>query len=158
MLPLLLLAAEVILVRDGVPWRERVRRGIPLTIALVCVAAGYLLLRANALQMIKGEYPHVVWAVVPRLTRHLTMLGVAIEWLRLLFWPMRLSAEYTPPYIRLVDDWTWALVPALVSVSPIRKKEVAVVARKVAKPRPSRFNGRDAATWPKSRRLPRRDD
>ena len=116
MLPLLLLATEVVLVRDGTPWRARLRQGAPVALALVAVAGGYLLLRANALHLLKGEYPHVVWAVVPRLTRQLTMLGVALEWFRLLFWPLRLSAEYTPPYIRLVDDWSWALVPALVIV------------------------------------------
>ena len=116
MLPLLLLAADVILVRDKTPWAERARRALPLVLALVVVAGGYMALRLNALQMVKGEYPHVVWVVVPRLTRQLTMIGVAMEWLRLLFWPLRLSAEYTPPYIRIVDDWTWALVPALMMV------------------------------------------
>lgn len=119
MLPLLLLAAEVVLLRGTGSWRSRARANAPLAVALVLVAAAYVLLRAHALSAVKGEYPHVVWMVVPATTRALTMLGVAMEWLRLLFWPARLSAEYTPPHVRLIDHWTLVLVPAAILVCSV---------------------------------------
>lgn len=129
MLPLLLVAAEVVLMRGTGPWRERARRSLPLMAGLMAVAAGYLVLRAHALHAVKGEYPHVVWAVVPTLTRELTMLGVAMEWLRLLFWPARLSAEYTPPHIRLIDHWSWALLPAAILVYGVKSFMVVAFRR-----------------------------
>lgn len=129
MLPLLLLAAEVVLLRGTTPWRATARASVPLAAGLVAVAVGYLLLRANALSAVKGEYPHVVWAVVPTLTRSLTMLGVAMEWLRLLFWPVRLAADYSPPQIRLIDHWSWALVPAAILVYGVKSFMVVAFRR-----------------------------
>ena len=117
MLPLLLLVAELILgPHDPVRWR----RLVPLAAALGVVAVAYLAARAAALSGVKGEFPHVVWATSSVTTRHLTMLGVSLEWLRLLFWPARLSAEYSPPNIPVITGWSWWLVPAVLLVCGVK--------------------------------------
>ncbi|MBI3790249.1 MAG: hypothetical protein HY275_05160 [Gemmatimonadetes bacterium] len=121
MLPLLLLVAEAILLpAEPGKWR----RLVPLGVAFTVVAAGYLVARQLALAGVNGEFPHVVWATSSVTTRHLTMLGVSLEWLRLLFWPATLSAEYSPPAIRVITGWSWTLVPAVALVYGV--KSVAV--------------------------------
>jgi hypothetical protein len=125
MLPLLLGVAELMVVpyTDG-----RWRRLVPLLGALTAVAIVYLGVRRGVLAGMKGEFPHVVWATHSGATRHLTMLGVSLEWLRLLFWPARLSAEYSPPNIQVITSWSWLLIPALVVVYGV--KSVAVFGRR----------------------------
>ena len=115
MLPVLLGAAELLLFR-GSPLRKRLRPLLPLAGALVLVAGAYLAMRGAALSGVKGEYPHIVWATNSGTTRHLTMLGVSLEWLRLLFVPVRLAAEYSPPYIEVIRGWSWLLVPGALLV------------------------------------------
>lgn len=127
MLPLLLGGAELLLFR-GTPLRARVRPLLPLVGALVAVAVGYLALRASALAGMKGEYPHIVWATNSRTTRHLTMIAVTLEWFRLLFFPIRLAAEYSPPYIPVIRGWSWLLVPGVLLVYTV--KSVAVFGSK----------------------------
>ena len=111
MLPVLIAGAELVLLRDTGPLAVRWRASRTVALALIGVAAVYVAARYSALSGFKGEYPHVVWAVVPRSTRQLTMLGVSGQWMRLLFWPARLAADYTPPGVPLIDSWQWMLLP-----------------------------------------------
>lgn len=121
MLPLLLLVAEAVLVpADPGRWRALV----PLAGALTAVAVAYLAVRHQVLAGVKGEFPHVVWATSSVGTRHLTMLGVSLEWLRLLFWPATLSAEYSPPAIPVIAGWSWRLVPAVALVYGVKSMAV----------------------------------
>lgn len=97
MLPALVAAAEVLVVDDPRPLRERARvlatTGLLLGVALAIVIA----MRRFALDALVGEYPAVALRGLGGHSRLLTMLGVAPEWFRLLLWPARLSAEYGPP-------------------------------------------------------------
>ncbi len=125
MLPLVLGVAELVVVPYTI---GRWRRLVPLLASLSVVAVAYLAARHAVLAGVKGEFPHVVWATHSGATRHLTMLGVSLEWLRLLFWPAHLSAEYSPPNIPVITGWTWVLIPALFVVYGV--KSMAVFGRR----------------------------
>ncbi len=116
MLVLLLGAAELIVIPAT---NGRGRRLVPLFAALAVVAVTYVSVRSSVLRGMKGEFAHVVWVVNSGATRHLTMLGVSLDWLRLLLWPARLAAEYTPPHVAVITGWDWLLVPALLLVSGV---------------------------------------
>lgn len=111
-LPGLLLAAELTIVRDATLRAQRVRTLLPLALALVVVAAGYLVARTLVVGGVGGG-PHPAFTHVPGVSRTLTMLGVLPQWLRLLFWPARLSADYSPAEIAVRTGFDVALLPAL---------------------------------------------
>ncbi|HEX5832004.1 MAG TPA: hypothetical protein VFY16_13570 [Gemmatimonadaceae bacterium] len=99
MLPALLLAAECTLVADPRPLRARVRDLLPLGAALAAVAVAYLVARGLAIGGMIGTIANVALARLTYGERLLAMLGVVPEWARLLLWPARLSADYSPPMI-----------------------------------------------------------
>lgn len=98
-LPALLLAAELWVVRDARPWRARLATVRPLFLLLGALGLAYIQVRALVLGDVAGMPPHTAYVGI-RLTpehRVLTMIGLAKEWARLLLWPARLAAEYSPP-------------------------------------------------------------
>jgi protein O-mannosyl-transferase len=89
-LPLLLVAAEMTIVPNPRPrWR--------LAAALGAVAVAYVVVRLSAIGWVFGDTPNPALASLPRLARGWTMLAVAGQWARLLFWPWHLAALYGPP-------------------------------------------------------------
>ena len=112
-LPALLAAAELTLLDDGQPLWKRVRPLVPLGVALVAIAGAYLVVRTVVVGGVGGG-PHPAFTSVPGASRAWTMLGVVPEWLRLLFWPARLSADYSPPEIAVRTGFDLSLLPALV--------------------------------------------
>jgi hypothetical protein len=96
MLPAALLCAERLLVRD-IPAPARLR---VFHLSLLLVAALYLLARSVVIgDSIAGFEPYAPFVAmnVDAGDRVLTMIGLAPQWLRLLLWPAKLSAEYGPP-------------------------------------------------------------
>lgn len=96
-LPALLLLAEVLVVRDSRPLRQRVgalREGWLLTLAAFLAA---LAVRRAILGGFGGETPHPQVAGLGMMERAVAMLAVVPEWARLLIWPARLQVEYGPP-------------------------------------------------------------
>lgn len=96
LLPLLLVALEWYGVDDGPSMTrlvDRVRATIPLYVALGCVAVGYVLVRTAVVGGLLGE-KHLV--PVDGIRRLWVMLVVVPEWGRLLAWPARLAADYSP--------------------------------------------------------------
>jgi hypothetical protein len=115
-LPALLLTAELTVVAAALPGeRRRLNARLRETWAayLMCVAIGgaYLGARYSVLGGL-GDDPNSVIALLGHKARLLTMLGVVPEWSRLLLWPARLAADYSPPGIRIYLGMAWALVPA----------------------------------------------
>jgi len=100
LLPLLIVAAELLVCRDrsgAAP--ERGRLGW-LLLVLVLVGASVLAARAAVLGSLFGEQNPVEMDLS---TRIWTMFRVIPEWVRLLTWPAHLSAEYGPQQIEVVD-------------------------------------------------------
>jgi hypothetical protein len=97
--PLLLLAAELTIVRDSRPLRQRFVSTRPLVLSLVLAGLVYLWGRSLVLGDLAGMPPHVAYVGLHLTSAHrvLTMIGLAREWARLLLWPAKLAAEYSPP-------------------------------------------------------------
>jgi hypothetical protein len=101
LLPGLLLAAEATVVATHLnperrTWRARARELWTLYAACAVVGIAYLALRRSVLGGF-GDDPNTVISMLDHEARLLTMLGVVPEWARLLLWPARLAADYSPP-------------------------------------------------------------
>lgn len=106
--PGLLVAAELLLVRD--PRSLRKRWGALREPALFLTAAflATLWLRQSVLGGLGGETPHIALRDLSIWERGVAMLAVVPEWARLLIWPARLQAEYGPPGLEAVPAIGWA--------------------------------------------------
>jgi hypothetical protein len=111
-LPGLLLGAELLLVGDEMTFASRVRQMVPLAVAMAIAGFGFLLARysvlGNELDTTALILRHQSFG-----TRFFTMLSVVIEWIRLFFWPMNLSADYSYPRIRTHSGFEAEMLPAV---------------------------------------------
>lgn len=116
-LPALILAAAAILPDEHVAdSRTRIRRAIPLAAAMTVVAMVFVFLRAAVIGKVTGGSTATVFAGQDFLTRLFTMLRVIPEWIRLFVWPVRLSADYSPPRISTATSFELDMIPALVVI------------------------------------------
>ncbi len=99
--PVLIGAAELLLVDDPRPVGRRLRALRPGMLLIVVVVLGYAVLRSHIVGAWAGDRANVVFEHLTPAARRWTMLGVVSEWVRLLLWPAHLVAEYSPPAIRL---------------------------------------------------------
>ncbi|HEX8850765.1 MAG TPA: hypothetical protein VF761_14640, partial [Gemmatimonadaceae bacterium] len=99
--PLLLLVAELTVVRDPRPIAARFVTARPLVLLLILTGLLYVWTRARVLGDLAGMPPHTAYVGLHLTSAHrvLTMIGMAKEWARLLLWPARLVAEYSPPMV-----------------------------------------------------------
>ena len=109
-LPALLAAAEAFLVVDARPWRERLDEFVTLGVCLTLLAAIVLGVRVLVTGEIGGDVEHPALRTLGMRERSWVMLAIAPEFARLLLWPARLYADYSPQ-----------MVPVLTSPSPDRK-------------------------------------
>ena len=97
-LPGLLVAAELTILREpngrGSPVSPR--RHLPISVALLLVAAGFLAARTAVLGSFTGDIAHTALRGATPAGRLLTMLAVVPHWLRLLLVPAELQADYMP--------------------------------------------------------------
>lgn len=115
-LPALLIIAEVTVVRDPAPLRQRARSLRAPFLLLALLAAGYLWARsAVVIGGLAGFRPFVVFQVLhlSAVDRILTMVGAATEWFRLLLWPARLATQYSPPAVEIAQGLSPSLIPGL---------------------------------------------
>ena len=119
-LPGLFLAAELTVV-SRTPFASRVRALAPSWGAVALVAVLYLVGRASVLGSSAGVTPFVPFAVgrTSPGDRLLTMLGVVPEWVRLLLWPARLSAEYGVAEMQIATGPALWQLPGLVLLCAI---------------------------------------
>jgi hypothetical protein len=129
-LPLILLAAEVTVVRDPRPLGARVRTLWPLTATLAVVGLVYGVSRFAAIGWVFGDTPNPALVSLSPVTRAWTMLGVAGQWMRLLVWPAHLAALYGPPGTPILAGPDWRAVASGVAVSAV--VAMATVARRRA--------------------------
>jgi hypothetical protein len=105
LLPLVLVALEFFAVgeigetrRDRL--RLRIRAAAPLFVTLAAVGVAYLVARTAAVGDLLGEKNLVPIHGIGRLWM---MMAVAPHWIRLLAWPVHLSADYSPQQIPVPD-------------------------------------------------------
>ena len=100
LLPALMVAAELTVITDPRPWRERLASLRPLFLVLVLAAVSFVAVRSAALHgNTKGSFTAEALAGLGIGGRALTMLGVVPQWFRLFFWPEHLRADYSPQVI-----------------------------------------------------------
>lgn len=112
--PALLAAAELWVVGDPRSIAARGRALRPLALTLTATVLAYVLVRAQVLGVWTGDRPNVVFEHLSSAGRRWTMLGIVPEWARLLFWPARLVAEYSPTDIEVFEHFSIAVLPGVV--------------------------------------------
>lgn len=130
-LPALLVLAEFTIVRDSQPVRKRVAQLRLPFLALAAVGVAYLGIRSTVVVGGgSGFVPFLPFQVVrfSDTDRVLTAIGIAPEWLRLLVWPARLSAEYSPPFVEIAQGFSVTQIPGLLVLAGL--VGVAFAARK----------------------------
>jgi hypothetical protein len=131
-LPALLLACEVTVVDDATPLRSRLLTNRWLYLTLAVIAIAFVSVRSIVLadHALGGFHPFVPFAAlnITRTDRILTALGVVPQWVRLLYWPAHLSAEYGPPGIEIAQGPSITQLPGLIVLAAI--VGVGVLARR----------------------------
>lgn len=116
-LPALLAAAELTILTDAEPLLARAKRLRPFYLGMAAVGLGFLAARGAVLadHSIGGFAPFTPFAIlhITPADRVLTAIGVVPEWLRLFFWPARLSADYGPPDVDIAQGPGVAQIPGL---------------------------------------------
>ena len=98
-IPLLLVAAEVLVAGRGSDWRDKYRALAPTMLLQLGVTAAAVLIRIIVLGPTTGAGPSVAFEGLSNGGRIAGMLSVVPEWARLMIWPAHLQAEYGPPGI-----------------------------------------------------------
>lgn len=110
-LPLLLLTAELTLVS-----RPRTRGDVDairrLLLVLTLVLVAYLTLRLSVIGRLTGDVPHPGIADLTVGGRAWVMLGLVPDLARVLLWPARLSADYSPQLVAVLPTPALAHIPA----------------------------------------------
>ncbi|NUS97299.1 MAG: hypothetical protein HOQ11_07820, partial [Gemmatimonadaceae bacterium] len=114
-IPLLLLVAELTIVADRRPIAARFVTVRPFVLLLTLVGLVYIRTRAAVLGDLGGMPPHTAYVGLHLTSAHrvLTMIGMAKEWARLLLWPARLVAEYSPPMVPFAIEMGPEQLPGL---------------------------------------------
>ena len=98
-LPGLIVLAELLLVNDAAPVRSRIERMIPVLLGFAAVLVSIWSIRTMVTGGLVGRDIHPAFRNGDTATRIWTMLGVVPEWIRLLLFPLHLSADYNPQEI-----------------------------------------------------------
>ena len=116
-LPALLVAAELTVIRDSAPLVRRARNLAPLYCGLACIAVAFVAVRTLVLSDhgIGGFQPFTPFRAlhISSVDRVLTAITVVPQWFRLLIWPGRLSSEYGPPEIEIAQGPSVVQLPGL---------------------------------------------
>lgn len=122
-LPGLLAAAEVFVIPDEQPWRERIRRLRPVYLTFILIAVVFVAARTQVLSdhSLGGFQPFTPFSALRISTRDriLTAISVVPQWLRLLYWPAHLSSEYGPPELAIAQGWSVLQVPGILVLAAV---------------------------------------
>jgi hypothetical protein len=107
----------LILLADREPMRERIAALRPFYLVLVLVAVSFVAVRSWVLadHSIGGFQPFTPFNTlhITNRDRILTALGVVPDWVRLFYWPLRLSSEYGPPDVEIAQGFSVSQIPGL---------------------------------------------
>ena len=112
-LPALLMAVELTIVHDPRPWRERLDEGSAHLLKLALLATLFLAIRTAVLVDVAGDTPHPSLQHLSTGQRAVVMLGLVPEFGRLLLWPARLYADYSPALVHVHTSWHPELLPGI---------------------------------------------
>jgi hypothetical protein len=116
-LPAILIIAELTVIQDATPARERVLRLRPFFLGLTAVAVAFVAARSRVLadHSLGGFAPFLPFSTLHITARErvLTALGVVPEWMRLFFWPAHLSSDYGPPDIEIAQGVSISQLPGV---------------------------------------------
>ena len=113
-LPALLVIAELFLVRDTRPWRERADQLFTLLVWMAMFAVAFLWVRMRVTGEVGGDTEHPALRHLSMGQRSLLMLGLVPEFGRLLVWPDHMSADYSPQMVPGYAGWHVGLIPGAV--------------------------------------------
>ena len=113
-LPALLVIAELFLVRDTRPWRERADQLFTLLVWMTLFAVAFLWVRTRVTGEVGGDTEHPALSHLSMGQRSMLMLGLVPEFGRLLVWPDHLSADYSPQMVPGYSGWHAGLIPGAV--------------------------------------------
>lgn len=113
-LPALLVVAELFLVRDTRPWRERADALLSLLLWMTMFALAFLWVRIKVTGEVGGDTEHPALRHLSMGQRSLLMLGLVPEFGRLFTWPDHLSADYSPQMIPVYSSWNVGLIPGAI--------------------------------------------
>jgi len=115
-LPALLLAAEVLIQGGERRISERLRNNAVTFVSLITLAAGFVIARTSVTGGMRAAGINEILSGEPFSVRAFTMLNVVVEWIRLLFWPSQLSADYSFPRTRVATSFEPGMLPAVVII------------------------------------------
>jgi hypothetical protein len=122
-LPALLVVAELTVIADATSLSERVRRLRPFYLGLTVIALAFLAARSRVFagQGIVGFQPFQPFASlhISASDRLLTAIGVVPDWFRLLYWPVHLSSEYSPPETEIAQGLSMSQLPGFLLLAAI---------------------------------------
>ena len=131
-LPAILLAAELTVLDDASSVRDRLLRLRPFYLATVALAVAFIAARSRALadHSFSGFQPFLPFSAlgISAVDRALTAVGVVPQWIRLLYWPAHLSADYGPPAVEVAQGVSISQLPGLLLLVSILA--IGVVTRK----------------------------
>ncbi len=113
-LPAILLALELIVVRARSAAAKSFPSGPRLASWIVIVALSFVVLRTGVIGNVHGGGTSPIFADDSFGTRLFTMFRVMLEWIRLFFWPAVLSADYSPSRILIAERFAADMIPAVV--------------------------------------------
>ena len=136
-LPVILLAAELMVVIDKESIAKRFVKLRPFVLALAAIGLGYLAVHQLVSQGTSmGFHPFVAFTTnrVGTEGRIWTMFGFVPDWIRLFLWPAHLQTEYAPPEYPVVQGFALYQVPGMLILAAIlalivvaaRRRSVAV--------------------------------
>ncbi len=112
-LPALLVAAEIFLVKDSRRLGDRAAEMRPLLLWMAMVALAFLWVRTRVTGEIGGDTEHPALRHLGMGKRALLMLGLVPEFGRLFVWPNHLSADYSPQMVPGYAGWNAGLIPGV---------------------------------------------
>lgn len=115
-LPGLLAAVDVVIVREGTTWRTTLRKTAPLFLCMIGVAAAFVAVRAMVTGGFRAAGTNELFGGESFGSRAFTMLNIVVEWVRLLVWPAQLSADYSYPRTRLATEPSLTMLPGLLVI------------------------------------------
>ncbi len=127
-LPALIVIAELLVVQDEKSASSRVRSLLPLLVAMAIGAMAFLTARDLVLNGVAVDSRAQILKEQSFGTRFFTMMEVVIEWVRLFFWPMNLSSDYSYPRIRPRAGFELSMLPAVAVLAGVAW--IAVTLRK----------------------------
>jgi hypothetical protein len=113
-LPALLVIAEVFIVKDSRPWRERADELFSLLVWMALFAVAFLWVRTKVTGEIGGDTEHPALRNLSMGQRSLVMTGLVPIFVRLFLWPSALSADYSPQMVPVYSSWNPGLIPGAV--------------------------------------------